>query len=142
MAILVLCDRCGAMAPRGHVAGHCSTCAPHPQDLGARQREVDKRHLKAVEDAAESRANPVEVPERRPTVPKPRARLDALWRLVVHRKETPAHLFAPGFGPTPSLCGLVDRAEASDLAPSGMRGCRRCALAAGWIESLSESVTT
>lgn len=138
MAILVLCDRCGAMAPRGHVAGHCATCAPHPQDLGARQREVEQRHLKAVRDAEDG----IAVPKRELRRPKAHPRVAALWRLVTSRRDTPAHLFAPGAEVTASLCGTVQMRGPADLAPSGMRGCRRCALAAGWIESLSESVTT
>lgn len=137
--ILVLCDRCGRLAPRGTVVGHCALCSPSPDALHARQRAVDARHREAVRDAVDG----IVVPKRAPSTRPPRGtRLPGIWRLVTERRDTPAHLFAPGTDVTRSLCGTVTLRGPADPAPPGMRGCRRCALAAGWIESLSESVTT
>lgn len=135
---LTLCDRCGRLDTQGVLSGYCATCAPPSDVLDARQDDVDKRHRKAKEAAQD----PVTVPKRRPSPPAERPRLPAFWRMVSHRSIAVPHLFAPGADVTRSLCGTAYDRGRSHTPEPGQRGCRRCALAAGWIASLSEPVTT
>lgn len=128
MATLTECTRCGRFDVQGELRGHCALCAPPPDVLESKQRVVDRRHKAAVEAATMRGAaggRPV--------------RHDVAWRSV--SREAMPHLFGSGRGSGRSICGnQFGRGE--DRRPaSGVPGCRRCALAAGWIESLSEVVT-
>ena len=127
----ILCGRCGRSAEPGVLAGHCSVCAPPREVLASRQWEVDRRHRVATRDAAEGL---IPDPEDTP------ARHDVAWRLV--SDVVLPHLFVVSPTASRSLCGTVSDTGRSATPRSGMRGCRRCALAAGWIAGLGEAVST
>lgn len=138
MPTLTLCTRCGRVDLQGALAGHCETCAPPPEVLDAHWRDVDARHREAVRDAA---GGSIVLPQcSRTSPPTERVRRVAFWRVVSDRSLP--HLFAPGPDVVRSLCRTaVDRGR-SHTPEEGLRGCRRCALEAGWIGSLSDPVTT
>jgi hypothetical protein len=134
--IWTLCERCGRVAEQGVLAGHCSVCAPPREVLASRQWEVDRRHRVATRDAAEGL---IPDPEDTP------ARHDVAWRVVSGATDTRAalpHLFVASPTASRSLCGTVSDTGRSATPRRGMRGCRRCALAAGWIAGLREAVST
>jgi len=126
-----LCERCGRVAEQGVLAGHCTLCAPPREELASRQWEVDRRHRVATRDAAAG------------LTPDPEAaqvRHDVAWRLV--SDQVLPHLFTASPTASRSLCGTVSDSGRSATPRPGMRGCRRCALAAGWIAGLGEAVST
>jgi hypothetical protein len=127
----ILCRRCGRSATPGVLAGHCTLCAPSREELASRQWEVDRRHRVATRDAAEGLT---------PTVDEGPVRHDVAWRQV-SGKVLP-HLFSTSTVATRSLCGTAFDRGRSHTPKPGMRGCRRCALAAGWIAGLGEAVST
>jgi len=127
----ILCGRCGRSATPGVLAGHCTLCAPSREVLASRQWEVDRRHRVATRDAAEGLT-----PDREATP----VRHDVAWRLV--SDQVLPHLFPASPTAFRSLCGTVSDTGRSATPRSGMRGCRRCALAAGWIAGLGEAVST
>jgi hypothetical protein len=129
--VLTLCERCGQVAERGVLDGHCALCSPPREVLASRQWEVDRRHRMATRDAAEGLV---------PTVDESPVRHDVAWR-VVSDVALP-HLFPASPTASRSLCGTVSDSGRSSTPRSGMRGCRRCALAAGWIAGLGEAVST
>ena len=127
--VVILCERCGRVSE----GNRCDTCAPEPEVAEGRAREVKRRHALAVRAAAEP---PVDVPQRSKKV-RP---LDARWWVTSNRALP--HLFVAGTDVAHSLCRTMTMTEQARPAAYGLRGCQRCALAAGWITNLGQAVTT